>query len=80
VETVWQPKDTISDQSVNLAEVADRASVAVFCEFVGDEIDPVCEGRYCSNGTFCPASCFKDHLVFALCIFRLEKMKSREGT
>ncbi len=76
----WQPKGTVSVQSAKVVEVADRAPAAVFCEFVGDKIDPVCEGRYCSDGTFCPASCFKDPMVFVRCTFRLGKLKSRVGT
>jgi hypothetical protein len=75
----WQPKGTISVQSAGSAEIADRKPNAGLCEFVGDIIDPVCEGRYCSDGTFCPASCFKDPKVFARCTFRLEKLKSRKG-
>jgi len=75
----WQPKSTVSVQSAKVARLADRASGALFCEFVGDEIDPVCEGRYCSNKTFCPASCFKDPLVFAKCTFRLEKLQEKSN-
>jgi hypothetical protein len=76
----WQPKGSVSIQRLKVAEGVDQKATTGFCEFVGDEIDPVCEGRYCSNGTFCPTSCFKDPIVFAGCTFRLEKLKSREGT
>jgi hypothetical protein len=74
----WQPKGTVSVQSAKISEVADKAPNAGFCECVGEEIDPVCEGRYCSDGTFCPASCFEDPLVFARCAFRLEKLQEKQ--
>jgi hypothetical protein len=74
----WQPKLTVSAQRTKAAEVADREPTAGFCECVGDEIDPLCEGRYCLDRTFCPASCFKDPKVFARCTTRLEKMKMKQ--
>jgi len=74
----WQPKGTVSVSGLKVAKVENRAPNALYCEFVGDEIDPVCEGGYCSNGTFCPASCFKDPLVFAKCTFYLEKLKEKK--
>ena len=76
----WQPKGTVSVRSAKVVEVADWAPASVFCEFVGDKIDPICEGRYCFDGAFCPASCFKDPIIFARCTFRLEKLKSSVGT
>jgi hypothetical protein len=73
----WQPKGTVSVQSSKIANVADQTPAAGFCECVDDEIDPVCEGRYCFDGTFCPASCFKDPKVFARCTTILEKMRMK---
>lgn len=47
------------------------------CEFVGDLVDAVCEGRSCGvDGTFCPGRIFSDVKVFAGCLTRLEKLKS----
>jgi len=76
----WSPKstDTVSVLNAKVHEPVVDRSAAGCCEFVGGLVDATCEGRYCFNGTFCPARCFKDSKVFAGCSLRLDKLKSKE--
>ena len=75
VEPLWQPQVGVG-QSARCAVVPDVGFVLPLgaCEFVGAQVDALCEGRMCVDGVFCPLRCFGDPKVYVLCPARLEKL------
>jgi hypothetical protein len=58
--------------------VEDRASPAGCCELVGASVGLGGDGRFCSDGTFCPKRLYSDAQVFVSCPTRIEKLKAKE--
>ena len=77
-QPLWRPKET--KPTVKAPTVVGATVPPGCCEFVGDLVDPLIDGRRCIDNTFCPKRFFADPKIFALCPTRLEKLNVKVPT